>query len=108
MDLSSIVKTINPKQAILLLFKEDPGLVLPQLSLTAERLKTILHVVNVFGDQVDLGQVKTRISLSIEKVSVLRIFTNMCRVAHRPRNVLQWNLCNIMVNVYIALYLTLN
>lgn len=69
MDLPSTVKTINPKQATLLLFSEDPGLVLPQLSLTASQLKVALHVVNVFGDQVDLGQVKTRISAAIDKVS---------------------------------------
>ena len=68
-DLPNTVRTVNPKQATLLLFSEDPSLVLPQLSLTASQLKVALHVLNVFGDQVDLGQVKTRISAAIEKVS---------------------------------------
>ena len=80
MDLPSTVKTVNPKQAILLLFSEDPSLVLPQLSLTASQLKVTLHVVNVFGDQVDLAQIRTRISVAIDKVSVHKFVTEKCSI----------------------------
>lgn len=80
MDLPSTVKTVNPKQAILLLFGEDPSLVLPQLSLTASQLKVTLHVVNVFGDQVDLAQIRTRISAAIDKVSVHKFVTEKCSI----------------------------
>lgn len=83
-DLPSTVKTVNPKQATLLLFSEDPGLVLPQLSLTASQLKVALHVVNVFGDQVDLGQVKTRISAAIDKVSGKGSTENALQCYHPP------------------------
>lgn len=80
MDLPSTVKTVNPKQATLLLFSEDPSLVLPQLSLTASQLKVTLHVVNVFGDQVDLAQIRTRISVAIDKVSVHIFVTEKCSI----------------------------
>lgn len=87
-DLPSVVKTVNPKQATLLLFKEDPGLVLPQLSLAACQLKVALHVVHVFGDQVDLGQLKTRISVAIDKVSsVGENFTEMCSTPHISQSI---------------------
>ena len=78
MNLPSMVKTVNPKQATLLLFSEDPGLVLPQLSLTASQLKVTLHVVDVFGDQVDLAQIRTRISVAIDKASVHKFVTETC------------------------------
>ena len=85
-DLPSVVKTVNPKQATLLLFKEDPGLVLPQLSLAACQLKVALHVVHVFGDQVDLGQIKTRISVAIDKVSSVRRASRRCAALHTYHN----------------------